>query len=104
MIELQTPIEQIQASRSCSGCLSSDLFLGIDLGELPISNELKSISGQSTEFFPLQLFVCENCSLGQAPSNILPDRLFSDYRYLSSVSSTFVAHARDFCQEVVEKA
>ena len=103
MNERQIPIKQIQSSRSCSGCLSPDLFLGIDLGKLPISNELKSISGQSTEFFPLQLFVCENCSLGQAPSNILPDRLFSDYRYLSSVSSTFVAHAHNFCQEIVEK-
>jgi hypothetical protein len=103
MNELQIPTEQIQIPRRCSSCLSSKLFLGIDLGELPISNELKSISGQSTEFFQLQLFVCQNCSLGQAPSNILPDRLFSDYRYLSSVSSTFVAHAHDFCQEIVER-
>ncbi len=102
MKDIRKLADRVRPSISCSGCLRTSLFLGIDLGELPISNELTSISGQSSESFPLQLFVCENCSLGQAPSSILPERLFSDYRYLSSVSSTFLSHAKEFSKEIIE--
>lgn len=103
MNKISTATNELIDNIKCSSCHQTDLFMGIDLGVLPISNELHSIRGKSSELFPLRLYVCENCSLGQAPSNILPDRLFSDYRYLSSISSTFVSHAHEFCQEVVNK-
>jgi hypothetical protein len=85
----------------CASCQKQNLFLGIDLGYLPISNELNREPGLIPELFPLQLLICPDCSLGQAPSGILPERLFSDYRYLSSVSSTFLAHAREFCDSLI---
>ncbi len=81
----------------CRSCASNDVFLAIDLGELPISNELNQEARITTEVFPLRLQVCKNCSLGQVGSEILPTRLFSDYRYLSSVSSSFLFHAQQFC-------
>lgn len=86
---------------ACRACLSPDIFLAIDLGELPISNELKQDARNTNERFPLRLQVCTNCSLGQVSSEILPERLFSDYRYLSSVSSSFLSHARSFCERMV---
>ena len=82
----------------CRSCASNDVFLAIDLGELPISNELNQEARITTEVFPLRLQVCKNCSLGQVGSEILPTRLFSDYRYLSSVSSSFLFHAQQFCE------
>ncbi len=85
----------------CASCQNGNLFKGIDLGNVPISNELNVEPGVAPELFPLQLLICPDCSLGQAPSGILPERLFSDYRYLSSVSSTFLAHARDFCESLI---
>ena len=101
MKEEPAGFDSLSALKKCAACQKNDLFLGIELGELPISNELNSESGLSPEVFPLQLFICRNCSLGQAPSTILPDRLFSDYRYLSSVSSTFVSHAKDYCKNLM---
>ena len=82
----------------CRSCASNDVFLAIDLGELPISNELNQEARITTEVFPLRLQICKNCSLGQVGSEILPTRLFSDYRYLSSVSSSFLFHAQQFCE------
>jgi hypothetical protein len=82
----------------CRSCASNDVFLAIDLGELPISNELNQEARITNEVFPLRLQICKNCSLGQVGSEILPTRLFSDYRYLSSVSSSFLFHAQQFCE------
>ena len=101
MKEVTEGINSPITAQRCAACQRQDLFLGIELESLPISNELNAESGISPELFPLQLFICRDCSLGQAPSGILPDRLFSDYRYLSSVSSTFLSHARDFCNGLI---
>ncbi len=102
MKEVAGGINSPVPAQRCAACQKQELFLGIELGRLPISNELNDESGILPEFYPLQLFICRNCSLGQAPSSILPDRLFSDYRYLSSVSSTFLSHARDFCDDLIK--
>lgn len=87
---------------SCRGCRGKKLFLAIELGKLPLSNELHSEPQAENEIFPLTLFVCPDCTLGQVQDAVPPDRLFSDYRYLSSVSSTFLDHAKSFCQSVIE--
>jgi hypothetical protein len=79
------------------------LFSGLDLGELPIANELlKSIEG-SSEKFPLHLRVCSECGLGQVADVVTPERIFRDYRYLSSVSTTFMEHASDFVKTRVQE-
>jgi hypothetical protein len=87
----------------CRSCLETRLFSGLNLGKLPISNELMSSKEDSTDDFPLQLFICSNCCLGQVSEVVYPERLFSDYRYLSSVSTTFLEHARSFCENVKNK-
>jgi len=80
----------------CRGCKGTDLFSALDLGELPIANELWSDENQSIELFPLHLRICRNCGLGQVEDVVTPSRLFRDYRYLSSTSTSFLEHARIF--------
>lgn len=84
----------------CRGCNSQNLFSAIDLGELPIANELWSNENQPTELFPLHLRICRTCGLGQVEDVVTPSRLFSDYRYLSSTSTSFLEHARNFAARV----
>lgn len=86
----------------CRACDSSDLFLVLDLGELPIANELLSLPSKA-EVFPLKMSVCRDCGLGQIQDVVSPQRLFSDYRYLSSVSNTFSQHAIDFARKVLRE-
>lgn len=86
----------------CRGCLGSNLFSALDLGELPIANELLLTSESEIEKFPLHLRVCLDCHLGQVADVITPERIFRDYRYLSSMSSTFLKHASNFVNERVE--
>ena len=93
---------QEEATRLCRGCQGNNLFLAIDLGDLPISNELLLERQENVELFPLALHMCADCSLGQVQDVVHPERLFRDYRYLSSMSSTFLAHAKLFCNSLLE--
>lgn len=80
----------------CRGCGGSDLFSALDLGDLPIANELWAHQDVIPEVFPLHLRICNSCGLGQVEDVVTPTRLFRDYRYLSSISSSFIEHARQF--------
>jgi hypothetical protein len=87
----------------CRGCLGRNLFSGLDLGELPIANELLKSSEGSLEKFPLHLRICSECGLGQVADVVTPERIFRDYRYLSSMSTTFLKHASDFVDQRVRE-
>lgn len=80
----------------CRGCNGLELFSVLDLGELPIANELWATRDEPKEVFPLHLRICPTCGLGQVEDVVTPTRLFRDYRYLSSISTSFVEHARIF--------
>ena len=87
----------------CRGCLGKDLFSAIDLGSLPIANELLQTEGDTIEKFPLHLRVCLECALGQVADVVTPERIFRDYRYLSSMSTTFLKHASDFVDKQIRE-
>jgi len=86
----------------CRGCLGRDLFSALDLGKVPIANELLLEPDEYIETFPLHLHICKNCGLGQVSDVTTPERIFKDYRYLSSISSTFLAHAESFVKEQIK--
>jgi len=87
----------------CRGCLGSNLFSAIDLGNLPIANELLPMQKSKIEKFPLHLRVCVDCGLGQVADVVTPERIFRDYRYLSSMSATFLRHAFDYVEQRVQE-
>jgi hypothetical protein len=87
----------------CRGCHGVELFSALDLGTLPIANELLVTQGSHIEEFPLHLRVCTQCKLGQVADVVTPERIFRDYRYLSSMSSTFLKHAFDFVNDRVNE-
>jgi hypothetical protein len=102
MIEPQQYLEG-RGKDFCRGCLGTALFSALDLGNLPIANELLLNRDSNIEKFPLHLKVCSECGLGQVADVVTPERIFRDYRYLSSMSSTFLKHAADFVVQLVEK-
>lgn len=87
----------------CRGCLGRNLFSALDLGELPIANELLLSQESNLEKFSLHLKVCVDCGLGQVADVVTPERIFRDYRYLSSMSTTFLQHALLYVEQRVEE-
>ena len=54
-------------------------------------------------FYPLVVFVCEQCFLVQLEEFESPDHIFSDYSYFSSFSETWVDHAKIYADMIVER-
>jgi hypothetical protein len=81
---------------------SADVFL--DLGAAPPSNAFLREEDLATaeRHFPLKVLACPTCRLVQADEVQRHEALFSDdYVYFSSYSTSWVAHARRYVDEVV---
>lgn len=101
-IALSHPFIEGRGSDFCRGCLGGTLFTALDLGRLPIANELLLTEHGVIEKFPLHLKVCADCGLGQVADVVTPERIFRDYRYLSSISTTFLQHASSYVEQRVQ--
>ena len=101
---ISKPFIEGRGADFCRGCLSRDLFSALDLGVLPIANELLMTNEGEIEKFPLHLRICRECRLGQVADVVTPARIFRDYRYLSSMSTTFLKHASDFVSQQIENS
>jgi SAM-dependent methyltransferase len=88
----------------CRGCSSKNFEQLIDLGEMPISNNLLSKSSDFSKEprYPLEVIVCLQCGLAQLSHNEAPESLFSpDYVYFSSFSDTWLKHCENFANEII---
>lgn len=76
-----------------------------DLGMSPLSNAyLGTDQLQSMEpFYPLHAYVCGECFLVQLEAFESPDHIFSDYAYFSSYSDSWLKHASDYTDKMIER-
>jgi len=82
--------------RSC-GSRTHPIF---SLGEMPLANSLLNSPDESYKKYPLELALCETCSLVQLTETVPPEEMFTDYSYLTSYSSPMVAHAKSLVESV----
>ena len=71
----------------------------------PLSNSYLTADQllQMEQFYPLRALVCDRCFLVQLKAYETPERIFSDYAYFSSYSSTWIEHARAFAETAIER-
>ena len=76
-----------------------------DLGMSPLANSyVRFEDAHDTEkLYPLKVWVCDQCLLSQLEEFESPDAIFSDYLYFSSFSTSWVEHARRYCEMMVER-
>lgn len=90
----------------CRHCASPVTLPMADLGTAPPSNAyLREPALHAPErWYPLRVLVCENCWLVQTEDFAAADALFdAEYAYFSSFSSSWLAHAQVYVQEMVER-
>jgi SAM-dependent methyltransferase len=78
----------------------------LDLGSAPPSNAYLTQADlrKPERYYPLKLRVCTDCWLVQTEDYARPDELFApDYAYFSSTSSSWVAHARRYCETITKR-
>ena len=89
----------------CRLCDSNRMLSILDLGATPPCE--KFLTADERDFpeqtYPLHLRLCEDCLLLQIPALITPEDTFTDYAYFSSFSDSWVQHAKEFVDEVIER-
>ena len=58
---------------------------------------------QVEAFYPLHAYVCDTCYLVQLPVFQSSEQIFSDYAYFSSYSESWLKHAREYTNLMIER-
>jgi len=68
----------------------------IDLGMSPLCESYVAADNldKMEPFYPLHVYVCDNCFLVQLLEYVSPEDIFSEYAYFSSYSDSWLNHAK----------
>src|SRR5262249_32543640 len=98
-IALSPEIHRETASKPCRLCGMSLRRTFVDLGMSPLCETYPTAPdfhcGET--YYPLHVYVCENCFLVQLEEYESPDKIFSQYAYFSSYSDSWLKHAEAYC-------
>jgi len=88
---------------ACRVCGSKDLTEFLDLGEMPLSNNLCSVPDEEPDRYPLTVLFCGNCNLSQLSIVVDPVTLFGHYVYRSSIAQGYVDHCRQMAKDLKQR-
>jgi len=90
----------------CRHCGAELRLPFVDLGMAPPSNAYLTREQlcNPEKWYPLRVLVCESCWLVQTEDYVDAGELFTDdYAYFSSVSTTWLDHARNYVANMIER-
>ena len=92
----------VRAVSHCRVCGSEDMLRYLDLGMMPLANNLAASAADARQMqrFPMQVQYCQDCSLSQLTVVIDPREMFSHYTYRSSINKGYVKHCREMAVSV----
>jgi SAM-dependent methyltransferase len=93
-----SPLRQSQC-RMCNKPLTTTF---VNLGMSPLCESVLAANqiDEMEPFFPLHVLVCSNCFLVQLREYVKPESIFTEYDYFSSYSTTWVEHAKKYCESI----
>jgi SAM-dependent methyltransferase len=92
-------------SARCRFCGAALHHTFVDLGMSPLCQthiETPQLSWMEP-FYPLHVYVCEECFLVQLEEYVSPEAIFSEYAYFSSYADTWLLHAEAYTDMIVER-
>jgi SAM-dependent methyltransferase len=89
----------------CRFCAQPLEHVFADLGMSPLANSYLAADQLAAmePFYPLLAYVCSGCLLVQLEEFETPDRIFSDYAYFSSYSTTWLEHSKDYVERMTDR-
>ena len=89
----------------CSLCDAELKRTFVDLGMSPLCESYVAESNldDAETFYPLHVRICESCLLVQVPAYVSGEDIFSDYAYFSSYSDSWVAHAKNYAETMIDR-
>jgi SAM-dependent methyltransferase len=95
----------MQASATCRFCGNNLSHTVVDLGMSPLCESYVSANqlNQMEPFYPLHVYVCDNCFLVQLEQYVSPQEIFTEYAYFSSYSSDWLKHAERYTKKMISE-
>ena len=91
----------------CRCCGNNSNNILIDLNSSPLANsyvQLPLAADYNEKYYPLIVYYCKKCWFVQANTINNPKEIFNNkYAYLSSISSTFLAHCKKYSEDIIKK-
>ncbi len=90
----------------CRHCETTLSHMFVDLGFAPPSNAylVEQDLARAEKHYPLRVLVCDRCWLVQTEDHAAAAELFSsDYAYFSSTSTTWLAHAKKYADDITAR-
>jgi hypothetical protein len=77
----------------------------VDLGMSPPCEAILKADqlDQMELYYPLDVMVCDTCFLVQLKEYMSPETIFTEYAYYSSFSTSWVAHAKAYCEMITKR-
>jgi SAM-dependent methyltransferase len=91
--------------RQCRFCHASLRRTFVDLGMSPLCETYPSAAdlNRGETYYPLHVYVCEECWLVQLEEYESAENIFSDYAYFSSYSDSWLKHAETYCEKMTAR-
>lgn len=98
-------MEIVKKHTNCRACGSDKLKVYLDLGDIPLANNLENTQEDAinAERFPLQVMLCEQCGLSQLSRVISPEKLYAYYTYRSDVNEGYKKHCREMAKTLKQR-
>jgi 2-polyprenyl-3-methyl-5-hydroxy-6-metoxy-1,4-benzoquinol methylase len=89
----------------CRFCNADLKFTFVDLGMSPLCESYLSADqlNRMEPFYPLHVYVCDNCFLVQLEEYVKPEEIFTEYAYFSSYADSWVQHAYDYTEMITNR-
>ena len=86
----------------CRSCNNTNLKRVVSLGYQPLANNLLNKKNEKYEVYPLEMNYCPRCHNCQLSVSVDPKKMFSNYLYTSSTSSSFRKHFIDAAKNYIK--
>ena len=89
----------------CRFCRTPLRHTFVDLGMSPLCESFLRAEqlNEMEPFYPLHVYVCEQCFLVQLEEYVSPEHIFTEYAYFSSYSESWLEHARKYTEQMVAR-
>jgi len=83
---------------TCRFCNSPLKHTLVDLGMSPLCESYLTAEqlNHMEPFYPLHVYVCDNCFLAQLEEYVSPEAIFTEYAYFSSYADSWLQHAKSY--------
>jgi hypothetical protein len=90
---------------ACRFCGTGLRHTFVDLGMSPLCESFLTAEelNAGEVFYPLHVFICEKCFLVQLHQYVSVEAIFNEYAYFSSFSDTWLAHAKRYTEQMIER-